>query len=88
MGHKTADRALVHPGYAGNPVFYLGTHQVNWLSDSQARLFGSRRRLSTRRRLPRARSNWALDSGGFTELSLYGGWKTTPIEVDLVHLSR
>jgi integrase len=31
-----------------------------------------------RRRLPRARCRWALDSGGFTELSLFGRWQTTP----------
>jgi hypothetical protein len=26
------------------------------------------------------RTGWALDSGGFSELSLYGGWRTTPEE--------
>jgi hypothetical protein len=34
----------------------------------------SRRRLAGRRRLPRAASDWALDSGGFTELSMHGRW--------------
>jgi hypothetical protein len=29
---------------------------------------------------PRALGPWALDSGGFTELSLYGDWQTTPAE--------
>ena len=29
------------------------------------------------RTLPRARGRWGLDSGGFTELSIYGGWVTT-----------
>jgi hypothetical protein len=30
------------------------------------------------RRLPVAASCWALDSGGFSELSLYGTWRTSP----------
>ena len=29
-------------------------------------------------RLPRATTWWALDSGGFTELSRYGTWATGP----------
>jgi hypothetical protein len=29
------------------------------------------------RRLPRARARWALDSGGFTELGLHGGYATS-----------
>jgi len=40
--------------------------------------FVSHRRLAARRRLPRAVCNWALDSGGFTELRLHGRWRTTP----------
>jgi hypothetical protein len=34
----------------------------------------SRRALDVRTALPRATGAWALDSGGFTELSLHGGW--------------
>lgn len=37
-------------------------------------LFLSRRRLAGRKSYPRARGPWALDSGGFSELSLYGRW--------------
>ncbi|HYH66459.1 MAG TPA: hypothetical protein VD866_17330 [Urbifossiella sp.] len=37
----------------------------------------SRRRLAGRKTLPRAKGPWALDSGGFTELSTYGGWTIT-----------
>jgi hypothetical protein len=33
-----------------------------------------------RKSLPRATCDWALDSGGFTELNMYGGWQTTPKE--------
>lgn len=61
--------------------FYLGTHQVNWLADPRfvdVPLFVQHRRLAPRRRLPRAVGSWALDSGGFTELSMHGAWETTP----------
>lgn len=40
----------------------------------------SHRRLEKRRRLPRATAPWVLDSGGFSELNLYGDWVTTPVE--------
>lgn len=58
-------------------TFYLGTHKVGWLGDApfrDVRLFVSRRALDARVELPRAVGAWALDSGGFTELSLHGGW--------------
>lgn len=56
-------------------LFYLGTHMPNWLAKIDVPLFVSRRRLAkVRKRFPRARGRWALDSGGFSELSLYGGW--------------
>jgi hypothetical protein len=57
--------------------FYLGTHQPAWLSRGLGiPLLVSHRRLVGRRSLPRATGPWALDSGGFTELSLYGRWLT------------
>lgn len=62
--------------------FFLGTHRPNWLADNRFRevpLFVSRRTFQ-KRRLPRAVTDWALDSGGFTELNLFGLWKTTPAE--------
>jgi hypothetical protein len=31
------------------------------------------------RDLPRASAPWALDSGGFTEIATYGGWRTDPV---------
>ncbi len=58
--------------------FYLGTHEPNWLEKTSAPLFVSRRRIAGRKNLPRAVGRWALDSGGFTELSMFGGWMTTP----------
>ena len=59
--------------------FYLGTHQPCWLArDLGIPLLVSHRRLADRRSLPRATHRWVLDSGGFTELSLHGRWRTDP----------
>lgn len=60
--------------------FYLGTHRPNWLwTIHDVPLFVSHRVLRLRKgRFPRATTPWALDSGGFTELNMFGGWKTTP----------
>lgn len=67
--------------------FYLGTDSPAWLTQlDDVPLFISHRRLA-RRRTPfeAATSPWALDSGGFTELKMYGGWTTGPEEyVDAV----
>ncbi|HEY2763343.1 MAG TPA: hypothetical protein VGJ13_04935 [Pseudonocardiaceae bacterium] len=60
--------------------FYLGVHQPGWLAVSDVPLFVSHRRLASYRTLPRARADWALDSGGFSELTLHGEWRTTPEE--------
>jgi hypothetical protein len=57
--------------------FYLGTHRPGWLEQTDVPLFISHRRLKGYKTLPRARGEWALDSGGFTELSKYGEWRTT-----------
>ena len=62
-------------------VFYLGTHRPGWLVDPRFRgvpLFVSRASLAGMRRLPRALTRWAADSGGFTELHLHGRWTITP----------
>lgn len=58
--------------------FFLGVHHPGWLERTDVPLFISRRRLANRKRLPRALGTWALDSGGFTELSLHGRWTITP----------
>jgi hypothetical protein len=58
--------------------FWLGTHRPNWLELTDVPLFVSHRTLGPRRSLPRARGPWALDSGGFSELTMYGEWRTTP----------
>lgn len=58
-------------------LFYLGTHMPSWLSRTSVPLFVSRRTLYKRKSFPRALGEWSLDSGGFTELAMFGGWKTT-----------
>lgn len=58
--------------------FYLGTHHPHWLGLTDVPLFVSRRRLADLRRLPRARGPYSIDSGGFSELSMFGSWRTPP----------
>lgn len=59
--------------------FYLGSHQPAWLSRMPGiPLMVSHRRLAGMRTLPVAVTDWALDSGGFTELTLHGRWHTSP----------
>lgn len=60
--------------------FFLGTHMPNWLTETDVPLFVSHRRLAKYKTLPVARGPWALDSGGFTELQMYGEWRTSPEE--------
>jgi hypothetical protein len=60
--------------------FFLGTHKACWLGRLDVPLFVSRRTLAPMKTLPRARGPWALDSGGFTELSMHGRWTVSPKE--------
>ncbi|MDQ6810535.1 MAG: hypothetical protein M3Z95_01375 [Actinomycetota bacterium] len=69
-----------HASPSSTWTFYLGTHEVGWLAREIGPLFVSHRRLALRRRLPRAVTPWALDSGGFTELAMHGRWRTTSAE--------
>jgi hypothetical protein len=57
--------------------FWLGTHQPGWLGRLGVPLFVSARRLRGRKSLPRAAGPWALDSGGYSELTLNGGYPVT-----------
>lgn len=57
--------------------FWLGVHHPNWLATAGVPLFVSRRTLADRKTLPQAAASWALDSGGFTELSMYGEFQTS-----------
>ena len=61
-------------------AFWLGTHEPSWLRRTDVPLFVSTRRLQRLRRLPSAVGPWALDSGGFTELSMFGEWQTSPAQ--------
>lgn len=63
------------PTAAAGPTFYLGAHQPHWLRLAGFPLFVSHRQLA-RRSLRPAAGRWALDSGGFTELSMHGQWVT------------
>jgi len=63
--------------------FYLGTDRANWLWNGQLTdvpLFVSHRTLRRYKTLKPATTRWALDSGGFTELLMYGQWVTKPSE--------
>lgn len=60
--------------------FYLGTHKPHWLREISIPLFVSRRTLGALKHLPEALGPWALDSGGFSELSMYGEWRTSPTQ--------
>jgi hypothetical protein len=58
-------------------MFYLGTHQpsAKWWA-ATVPLCVSRRRMP-KRLIPAAAAPWILDSGGFSELSEYGEWRTS-----------
>lgn len=64
--------------------FFLGTHQPGWLNWSPVPLFVSDRRLRGYKTLPRAAAPWALDSGGFSELSTHGSWEHGPTPAQYV----
>ena len=76
--------APIQRSAGGFPVtfeYYVGVHHPHWLERSGPPLFVSRRSLARYKgRLPRARGRWALDSGGFTELSERGSWSITAVE--------
>lgn len=64
--------------------FYLGMAR-NWFWTSEevrgVPVFVSHNFLKRRKTpFPPALTDWALDSGGFSELSLHGEWRTTPEE--------
>lgn len=69
-------------------MFYLGTHQPGWLNWAEVPLFVSDRRLRGFKTLPHAIGPWALDSGGFTELSTYGTWDHGPTPTEYVDRIR
>jgi hypothetical protein len=56
--------------------FYLGIGAPHWLELTSVPVFLSRNAFLGRKSYPRACGEWALDSGGFTEVSRFGGWRT------------
>lgn len=61
--------------------FYLGTHIPHWLYSDDFKdtpLFLSRTTIGQRKKLKPAVTDWALDSGAFSELTLHGRWTITP----------
>lgn len=70
--------------------FYLGTHKPAWLArrDVAVPLFVSTRSLRDRATLPRAVTGWALDSGGFTELSGRAARWLTTVEQYVAEVQR
>lgn len=70
--------------------FYLGTDRLNWLHRDDLQdipLFVSHRGLKNKKHFKPATMSWALDSGGFTELTLHGQWTTTP-QSYIAHVQR
>lgn len=60
--------------------FWLGISEPHWLSRTDVGVMLSHRRLATRKSLPCSAGPWVLDSGGFSELTLFGEWRTEPRE--------
>lgn len=61
--------------------FYLGTHVLAHIDKTEYPLFVSFRQLRKRKKKPFKRSEPIyVDSGGFSELSLYGEWTINPEE--------
>lgn len=56
-------------------MFYLGTHEPSWLRSAGVPLFVARGRLARIKTWRPATTRWAMDSGGFTELSEHGRWR-------------
>lgn len=58
--------------------FFLGTHMPHWLNKISVPLFISAVRLRRiKNKFPRALGEWALDSGGFSEIAKHGRWMTS-----------
>jgi predicted DNA-binding transcriptional regulator AlpA len=77
----TDPATAAHSGGApGAPKFWLGAPEPAWLDRTSVPLFLARPRLARIKKLRRARGPWALDSGGFSQLSLRGRWTLTAAE--------
>lgn len=56
-------------------IFYLGVHRPKWCEASAIPLMISRNTLARMKNIPVSSCDLFLDSGGFTEVSLYGRWR-------------
>lgn len=69
--------------------FYLGAPEPSWLRRTTGiPLFVSHRRLARLARPPRAAVPWALDSGGFNEITKHGGWHRVPAREYVAAVAR
>lgn len=70
-------------------TFYLGTHRPSHIDRTDVPLFVSARQLRGRKKEFSQKGKVAIDSGGFTEISLFGGWTRSPRDYvdDLNHLT-
>lgn len=59
-------------------LYYLGVHRPAWLGQAGVPLFVSFSTMRGVKRLPRALSRWALDSGAYSEITRHGEWRTSP----------
>ncbi len=59
-------------------TLYVGSPEPFWLSRAGFPLFVSRNRLCRIKKFRPAAARWALDSGGFSEISRHGRWTTPP----------
>lgn len=67
---------------AGPMCFYLGAHHPYWLWRTEVTfpLFVSHTQLSRYKTVRPSTHPWALDSGGFSEISMFGEWRTSARE--------
>ena len=80
MATKNKVNTPLKGGYSG-VKFWLGTHVLNHMEKTDVPLFISFRQLRKRKKKPfKQKGEIAIDSGGFSELNLFGEWKTTPEE--------
>lgn len=62
------------------PTIIIGSGAPTWLAIPERPPLMVSRRKMPKRKLPRASSSWVLDSGGFVELSINGGWSISAAE--------
>ncbi|MFI9194189.1 hypothetical protein ACIG0A_33425 [Streptomyces californicus] len=68
-------------------TFYMGA-KPHLMAHTDVPLFVANPHLKDMRKLPRARGPWALDSGGFTQLSETGSWESGPTPREYVEQIR